>query len=241
MTNTNQRSLWITGAGVVALVLVILAAMGFYMPETSRAAEARSSTESAREANDVLRRRLAELEADFARLDEFNAELAGLRGQFPTSLELSNFTRYLSDLAEAAGLTVQSIQVASPLPVDSLPELPPAPDGTEAAAMPEVPEGLYMYPITLAIKGSLDSARSYIAALQAETLSTRMFLAPQMTWSQEVEIDDTGTLGELFNISGMTFALLPTDQIPREESESGEESEASDESTEDSDTEAEAE
>ncbi|MDR1294632.1 MAG: hypothetical protein LBK59_06700, partial [Bifidobacteriaceae bacterium] len=180
----------------------------------SRTAEARASILSAREENDRLRVQLADLRADAERLGELQARLAALRGQFPTSLELASFTRYLSELADSAGLVVQSVQIGAPAPVDTMPELPVAPDGTEPPALPDPPRGLYMYPITLTVAGSLDAAKTYTAALQGEGPDIRMFLAPSMSWSSGRADGASAEVTEVFTIHGMTFALVPVDQVP---------------------------
>ncbi|MDR1151649.1 MAG: hypothetical protein LBK72_04095 [Bifidobacteriaceae bacterium] len=213
----NGQRLWVVAAGIIAVALIVVTALGLYLPESNRMAEARASAVTTAAENDLLRVHLADLRADAERLGEFQAQLATLRGQFPTSLELSSFTRYLSGLADAAGLVVQSINVSAPLGVDLLPELPAAPDGTEPPTLPEAPRGLYMYPITLTIAGSLDAAKAYTAALQDETPETRMFLAPNMSWSRQRVEGAEEEMAEVFTIQGMTFALVPADQVPAPE------------------------
>jgi hypothetical protein len=171
---------------------------------------------------------LTELEADAARLDEYRSELATLRGQFPTSLELSSFTRHLSQMAEAAGLVVRSVQVGGAAPVDQLPVLPPAPDGTEPPEVPTPPPGLYLYPITLTIAGPLAAAEQYMDALQGEGPETRMFLAPRMTWSEAAATTPEGEPAEVFTIDGMTFALVPLELLPEPTGTDGSAGEESD-------------
>jgi hypothetical protein len=227
---TSPRSLWIVGAALAAGAAAALVATLGYMPESDRAALAKESIERVQSENDVLQMELTALQADAVNLPTYQAELASLRGQFPTSLELSNFTRYLQGLADAAGLVVESIQVGAAIPVDFLPEFPDGPGGVQGPALPDPVPGLYMYPISLTIGGSLESARAYLDALQGESAQTRMFLAPSVTWSQEEPEPGSDEPSERFDINGMTFALVPYDQIPQPEGE--EAAESSDDSTE---------
>jgi hypothetical protein len=216
--STSERTAWIAGtallAGAAAAAVIVLG----YMPQADETAQTRESITAAQETNAELERNLARLQAESANLPTYRTQLAALRGQFPTSLELSNFTRYLQGLADAAGLVVQSIQIGNPTPIEEIPTMPQAPDGTEAPQLPEPIPGLYSYSISMTITGSLDAAKAYIGALQGQDPNTRLFLAPSMTWAQQAQPGAEGEPQEMFAIDGMTFALIPFDQIPVPES-----------------------
>jgi hypothetical protein len=236
--STSERTAWIAGAALLAGAAAAAVIVLGYVPQADETARTREAIAEAETANARLEQRLAELQAESANLPAYQTQLAALRGQFPTSLELSNFTRYLQGLADAAGLVVQSIQIGSPTLITDLPVMPEAPDGTEAPALPEPVAGLYSYSISMKVTGSLDAAKAYIGALQGEDHNTRLFLAPNMTWASEAQGGEESNAQEMFAIDGMTFALIPFDQIPVPEAPPEESAEGADDTTNSDDVEA---
>jgi hypothetical protein len=219
--------MWITFTVLAAVGLAALVIVFGWAPQNERMAEANSATALVETENEQLENELRELEAQAQNLPQYEAELASLRGQFPTSLELASFTRYLSGLADQADLRVTAIGVSPPVLVTEVPEFPDAPDGTRAPGVPAPVEGLYMYAISMSVEAPLAQAADFVEALQGEAQDTRMFLASEVSWS----IKEDGSAGnpedgesgqtviQEFSIQGLTFALIPADQLQRLEEE----------------------
>ena len=197
-----QNPVWIGGTVLLALALAAGAWLLLYSPLLDTVDEARADRDATEERNDLLRVQVAALAAEFERLDERRAELAALRTQFPTEVELPELTRGLAAMAEATGATVTSVSVGTAQLLGDPPELPPAPDGTEAPVLPAPPAGLHAVPISLTVEGTFEQAQEYASALQGE--QQRLFLLSHLTWTSA---DEEGR--ERFSIGGHTYVLAP--------------------------------
>lgn len=195
-----QRSTWIGAAALAALVLVAGAWLLLFSPRLDSIAESNESRESAENQNSLLRSQINAMAADFERLDELKAELTALRTQFPTAIELPEFTRGLANLVEATGAKVRSVTVGSSQALTTVPELPAAPDGTQPPTLPEPPPGLYAVPITLSVEGTFEQAQAYASELQGQ--NQRLFLLSRLSWTR-ADQDGRAT----FAINGHTYVL----------------------------------
>lgn len=196
----SRTSTWVTGAGLVALVLAAAAWLLLYQPRLDSIAAMDEERATAEEQNARLRTEIAVLAADFERLPELHAELDGLRTQFPAAIDLPDFTRGLSDLAESTGAQVRSVTVGSSQLVGAAPDLPAAPDGTEPPALPAPPAGLHAVPVTLSVAGTFEQAQQFASALQGA--DQRLFLLSRLSWTHA---DQDGR--ETFSINGHTYVL----------------------------------
>lgn len=145
-----KRGPWIAGAVVGSLVIGGAGWMLGISPQLQTAATARADAEAARAQNEIHAQRLAVLEEQFAELDTYKAELAGLRTQIPGEDGVRELLVDIETRATAAGLfTVGSsfglpeyFFPRTPTPPEDPAAVPPAPvaatpaEGTEGAPAP---------------------------------------------------------------------------------------------------------
>lgn len=118
----SSKGTWIGGTVVIALVMVVATWFLLVSPVLAAASDTRAQAETAEQQNLVLQSQVDQLKADFARIDEYKAELAGLRTQVPTDAELAAFLRELDAAAVARTVTLVDVQAQAPqtvtLPVE---------------------------------------------------------------------------------------------------------------------------
>lgn len=114
MTTTNR---WVAGAVAVGLALVAAAWFLLIAPQRSQAATLRDQATAQQDANDAIRLRTQQLEAQFASLPQRRARLAEIQQQMPESPSLAALLRELSTVADDAGVSVQTISPAPPQPL----------------------------------------------------------------------------------------------------------------------------
>ncbi|MDR2253349.1 MAG: hypothetical protein LBD97_05735 [Bifidobacteriaceae bacterium] len=217
----NQRS-----TIVVALVALLALALGIgcyflvYVPVLDERSAALAAAEEAENANLAAEQELAELAKESEQLEQMKVELEAARDQFPTSLELADFTEYLWQLAEESKADVLSVHRQSPVKLTVAQPLPEGPGGQAAPTVPQPPDRFYQYLFTIKIKGVFTQTQAFLDLLQRD--GARMFLVTgvQMTpGSSEIQPDAT-TVAE-YTIQGYTYALVPENQIPATSAEGG--------------------
>src|SRR5665647_2549764 len=105
---------WI--GGTVVLILLIFVATWFLVagPRFEAASTTLADAADVRARNVVLETQNAKLREDFAKLDDYKAELATLQTQIPTDAQLSNYLRTVDELATAAGVFVLEVNPGTP-------------------------------------------------------------------------------------------------------------------------------
>jgi Tfp pilus assembly protein PilO len=179
MTLSPSR-LWTSGAGLVAAVLVLLGWLLLISPQLDAAASSRREAQETTDSNDVLRTRLASLEADHTDLAGLQAALDTLHRQFPAGLELSDFVRRLAGFAGESGAAVQSVSRGEPVARE---------DGT----------AVWEVPVSLTVTGTHDQILGYVDRLQG--VDDRLFLVTRLTLSPGDDDIMTGA------VVGSTFVL----------------------------------
>ncbi|MDR1633494.1 MAG: hypothetical protein LBS27_00910 [Bifidobacteriaceae bacterium] len=210
----DQRSTAVLAlAALLALALGVGAYFLLYAPTLDARSEAIRKAEEVEKANAATQKELTQLAADSKRLEEMKAELAIKRDQFPTSLELAEFTDDLIALAEQSQAVVDSVTRQAPAEVLIAQPLPEGPGGQTAPTIPQPPPGLYQYQFTIEIQGMLAQTQEFLRLLQAD--EGRMFLVTgvQMTGEGPTTVDGITTATE-YSITGFTYALVPANQIP---------------------------
>jgi len=226
---------WI--GGTVVLILLIFVATWFLVagPRFEAASTTLADAADVRARNVVLETQNAKLREDFAKLDDYKAELATLQTQIPTDAQLSNYLRTVDELATAAGVfvlevnpgTPQIVTIPTPVvtvapaaePTDPTTEATPAApsDGTAepAAADPAVPEqidGFVAVPLVLKVVGPYANVSAFL--LQLQTGPARLFLTVVLEGtSQDVQAATGGVpdiaAGDLeLTITGFTYVLV---------------------------------
>lgn len=197
--NAN-RTTWIAGTALVALVLAAATWLLVLSPRVTSVSTLNEERTTTEDANSLLQIQVNGLAADAQRSDELNAELAALNAQFPSDIALPEFARLLDSLAASSGATVQSVTIGEPLAVTETTVLPDSPSGTAAPALPVPPTGMYAVPVSLTVLGSFDQAQAYASGLQSG--DQRLFLLSSLSWGT-VDADGTST----FDITGYAYVL----------------------------------
>jgi hypothetical protein len=203
---------------LVLLVLlgVALAAGAYfllYSPLLEEKAAADKQVEAIEAENEAARQELTKLAAQQKELPELQAQLDAARGEFPTSLELSQFTRYLGLLVEESGATVERIAPEYPVQLAAALPLPAGPADHPAPVVAQPPSSLYQYKFNIEVTGTWPQANDYLGKLQED--KARMFLVTELG-ATPVQGRVTNTIDGLFlfEIRGYTYALVPPDQVP---------------------------
>ncbi len=209
MKRQASARLWVGGTVVVAVLLLAAAWLLLVSPVLAGAAEDSAQSVQQRDQNDLLQIEITKLTEQSTHLAEYQAELATLRLQMPTTGDGASISRELQSLATTAGVTIVSV-------APSVPEafVPPATatttattdsaaaetatDGTgevastdaPAAATPAGVSGLYVIPITLTSVGSYDSSVAFLRAVQ--TQASRLYLVSSINALTQ---DDEGASG----------------------------------------------
>src|SRR5690625_109094 len=149
---------WIAGAVVISLVII---AVGYFFgvsPKLDDADELNEQAESQESLNDVLEMKLIKLRADFAKLDEYRAEIEDYEVAIPLEPQLPELIRITDDLANDAGVALTSTALPLPTPVT----IPSALEGAISL------EGLVRMSINYEIVGEYIDIFAFVDALQQE-------------------------------------------------------------------------
>lgn len=110
----SKMQRWIIGTAVLSVLVIVATWFLVVTPRLAEAAETRSATEDALARQDQLRVQLAQLEADFARIDEYRTDLAALRVQIPADDQLSDIVRQIDTIALQNGVALLSMVTEPP-------------------------------------------------------------------------------------------------------------------------------
>lgn len=108
--------------GTVVLVLAVLLGTWFMLalPRLAAAEETRLQADETKARNDLLELEVAQLRADFLKLDDYRAQLEAIKVQVPPEKRLPDITNMINQLAVNAMVTVTEISPA-PAVVVSIP------------------------------------------------------------------------------------------------------------------------
>jgi type IV pilus assembly protein PilO len=105
----SPTSRWVAGAAGVCAALLVLTWFVLVGPKRAEAADLTEQAASARQQNDSLQIRTAQLKAQFASLPQRQAELTTLVGQMPVTADVPRFVRSLDALAASSGVTLEGL------------------------------------------------------------------------------------------------------------------------------------
>lgn len=185
---------WIAATVVAALVLVAGAWFLAISPVMASAAEAREATQSQLDQNTIAKRKVDQLKAQFAKIDELRADLGTLQAQVPTSDQLAAYRREISALAQARQVTVLSFTVGTATEVASSTPPPAAPAATDtstdtstdtaetdtattppAATEPAAPSA-FGIPVIVEVVGPYDAVLTFLQDVQQGTQRLNLVL-----------------------------------------------------------------
>lgn len=217
MTGAKKGS-WI-GATVFGSVIIVVASWFLAInPTLSAASDVRAQTEQVKSQNDALALKVAKLKADFAKLDDYKAQLGAIRKQIPTDAQLSDYLRQLDAIAAAHTVTVTTVTpgtptavvakapaapVAQPTPAPSASATPaPTSAGTDPSAAATgsgtstgsaasgIPAGFTSIPMSVTVLGSYDNTLAFLSDLQ--TATPRLFLVSGFTGTGQQDAAASG-------------------------------------------------
>ena len=217
MNGAAKKKTWIGGTAFVAVVLFAMAWFLLVSPVLATAADTRDQTESTETQNAELQKKVNQLKAEFANLDEYKAELATIATQITPTLDLAPYILQIDELAAASEVVVLELAPQTPYLV-TLAEAPTAAAGaggavsTEAAPSPspspsasagatdgatpapapanvEAPAGMTAVPVTITVVGPYAGTVSFLEALQK---TTRLFLVSGLSGTTQNEQQGNG-------------------------------------------------
>ena len=111
----GAKGTWIGGAVFLGFVIAVAAWFLLISPTFATASESRTQAEATRQQNEIAAMRIVKLKADFAKLPEYKAELAGLEDQITVEKDLGTYFTALNDLAVAHSVVIVSVAPALPV------------------------------------------------------------------------------------------------------------------------------
>jgi hypothetical protein len=221
----SPTSRWTAGAAGVCAVLLALTWFALIGPRRAEAADLTQQATSARQANDAMQIRTAQLKTQFATLPQRRAELATLVEQMPPTGDVPRFVRSLDALASSAGVRLDGVTPGVGESLDANPAAPGTAAGGTAAAGPaaagtgtagtSVPAPapsagggtsleVIAVPMTITVHGPYFKTVTFLKGLQS---GQRAFLVTGV----QVTVDETGVSlgirGRVFAVPGAASAL----------------------------------
>jgi Tfp pilus assembly protein PilO len=194
MTRTRA---WTFGAAVVAVLIIIAAWFLAISPQRSEAADLRDQAAAQQQANEQMRLKTKQLQAQFASLPERQAQLAEIRQQMPDNPSLPALIRDLSSNAKAADVTLVSVS-----PGDPVPGLPTV----GAAAADASTAQLLSIPTQIEASGTYAQLTLFLQKLQTEM--RRAYLIENVELG-EVKNQETSKGPLSMSLGGQIFVLNP--------------------------------
>jgi type IV pilus assembly protein PilO len=147
MGTRHADRLWIFGGVAVVLVLALISWFFVISPKYADAATVRTEAADNELKIVQLRKRIAELERDKAKLPEFKRTLERNRNALPADSGVPDFLRQVQTSGDALDVTVGGINVSAPLLVTGF-------------------TTVYSLPMTLTAEGSAENLGSFLRQLQ---------------------------------------------------------------------------
>jgi type IV pilus assembly protein PilO len=139
--------LWIFGGVAVVLVLAIISWFFVISPKYAEADTVRTAAADTQLKTVSLRKRIAELEKDSAKLPQFRRTLERNRNALPADSGVPDFLRQLQRSGDALNVTVGGVNVSAPQLVSGF-------------------TTVYSLPMTLTAEGRADDLVSFLRQLQ---------------------------------------------------------------------------
>ncbi|MDM7853403.1 hypothetical protein [Cellulomonas alba] len=203
-----KRSTWIGGTVFVGVVIAVATWFLFVSPTLASAADVRSQADQTRQQNDLLTLKVTKLKADFTKLPEYKAQLAGLQKQIPLDADLSAYFLQINKIADAHSVVITSIAPDTPQTVKLAPAPKPATassdsstDGSSDSSTPSpsptptpsasagasgtgsktatVPDGFVAIPFSVTVLGKYADTVAFLHDVQRGT--DRLFLVSGLT------------------------------------------------------------
>ena len=235
---------WIGITALIAFLIVIAGWFAVIAPTRAATADTRANIESEQNRTVILTQALETLKAQYADLDASRAELDDLAVQVPSAAQTADFRRLLVERAQANAVTILSLTTGLPMAALAAVPTTPAqqPEGSDAttesaspspspaaqeptAQAPATPttaeRRLVGIPVDMTVIGSYDSARAFIASLQAT--EGRLYLVSGLGLVSQIDAPGSGgrpdtSMGDVeVAIQGYLLVLTPAGANASEE------------------------
>lgn len=234
---SGSAQTWSIAAIVISVLLLVAGWFLLVSPVLAEASETRSTTEDQEAENDIARQEVNQLRADFARMDEYEAELAALQEQVTTTQRYADLQRLIAQVAEDNDVVVTSLTFgtaeeiappAAPAPVEEESDDEATEDDDDAAADAEADEpatpaatgiaNLFGIEVTLEFVGRYSDVLQAIDDLQTGDQRIVLFTAMDLSGAPASTpgVDDGADL-TLAELEGLTFVLADPDAIAERE------------------------
>jgi len=225
-----KASGWAAGTAIIAVVILIASWFLVISPKLSAAQDDRAQTETVKQHTVVLSTQLATLKKQFDALETTRSDLAALRKQIPTSAQLTDYLRKLSDLATTHTVVITSLMPGVALPFVAAPAAAaapkPTPTATAAAAAPAAPADtptvttpaaaggvpcLAVISVSITVVGTYPNILGFISDVQSTT--DRLFLVTCLTATAQQKVAASGgrpptAAGDLeLKVDGLAYVL----------------------------------
>jgi type IV pilus assembly protein PilO len=209
MPKSQIERLWVLGAAVVALLLLLIGYMMFISPQNSKTNSARSELSTAKMTNARLEARIAALREQAKDLPKYEADLKAAQLALPSTSGLPDFLRSLQSIGNATLTNVASLAVGNPTDVtnvagasspstssSSSSSSSSSNSSSSSTSRPSSSNGglhVFALPITAQVTGSVSALDAFLTQLQ--TVQPRAVLISQLTESQGTNGAASGTSG----------------------------------------------
>jgi len=177
-----KRSTWIGGTVFLGLVVVAAAWLLAVSPKLTEASETREEAVLAEEQNALMELKILKLQADYAKLPEYKAQLAALQEGIPTEVKVADYLRELDAIGTARGVTITAVTPSSPERVEiaqpAVAQAPTTDSGTQdeaavasstEAPSSAAPPGFTAIPVSISVLGTYDATLWFLDDLQRAT------------------------------------------------------------------------
>jgi len=201
-----SNRLWIIGA--IAAIIAVLG-LGWLLgvaPKLAEAAVADAEYAAIEQQNIQQEQLLVELRELYNDLGDIEDDIDELRVEIPEAPDVDEFVDSIQAAATTAGVSLERVAASEPTiygataNADVIPTDQPATTPTPAG-----PEGVYVVPVTIDVKGSAEAVIRFSELVQR---GTRLFLAQSFGLTEDTQI--TSMVGFLFVVVDPQGADLET-------------------------------
>jgi len=191
MGTRHADRLWIFGGVAVVLVLAVISWFFVISPKYAEADTVRTEAADTELKTSQLRKRIAELEKDQAKLPEFKRTLQRNRNALPADSGVPDFLRQLQASGDALSVKVGGVNVSAPQLVSGF-------------------TTVYALPMTLTAEGTPDNLGSFLRQLQESQPRAVLIDSANMTSQAEAGAADGTDAGDTtVNLSLKAFVAVP--------------------------------
>jgi len=177
MPRSQLERVWIVGASIVSVVVMLIGYMFFISPQRDQTSQVGQQVSQARQQNTSLNQRIAAMAAQNKNLATYQKALDAARLALPATSGLPDFLRTLQAIGNATLTNVTDLSVSPPAPVSAptaaQPSAPTTATSTASAApnsslgsAPPAP-ALYTLSITAIISGTTAHLDEFLRQLQS--------------------------------------------------------------------------